>query len=1063
MKQNTLFDYLKKTIKSDVKDPNNKPTTVTSSHPTPDKKLFQNTSNINEKSSSKLQSKEEKDLQKAIEESLKVSNKVSSPAKNSKILKRLKKGSDIDPVDQPIKLPPKQSLKKKAGFLEPDPEPLTEEQAQIEIEKVIGELSKQEVEFNLERFKFTKSEKEPKKTIEDLFKQRQPKTPQPKESMNSSIGKKKIEYKIDEEVPEKPDDKTEVLTEELLSDPGEDYFDQFNKKQGNIPLSAPKKNITPSRNLQESQKKQTTNQIPPYKSIFTNQNIVNKPVNKPVVEKTFEKTFNKANPSQKNKSITPEKKSLTSNSTNKPKSDSKSKSPTPIPSITGPLNKLTFVITGLLDTVDRDTLMDIIKAEGGKVTGNVSGRTDYLIVGSKLEDGRPAETSSKYRKALENKTKILNESQFDDLLFNKTGKKLVDCMLEAQKKSLATLVTATTTNNPPVVNKPIIAQNPNKGFQSYLKTDATKEKTPVVTPDKTFIPSNERHSYELWTHKYAPKDLTHLIGNNDNIKKIIDWLNNWNDVVLNGKKTSQKPKAGNWANATNINARACLISGPPGIGKTTSIRVLSKQLGYELIEKNASDVRNKASINTLLGDLTSNNLITWGTAKVQRKFMILMDEVDGMSGSDRGGSQALIEIIKSTKVPIICICNDRQNPKIRSLCNHCYDIKFHKPQKQIIARRVAEICGKENLGIDLNGLELLCESLGNDIRQILNVLELMKKRSKEVKFYDMKNRIHDFKKDDTVMLSNFDAATKFLNRNEHRKNTMREKLDLFFIDYDLIPLLIQENYLTACPRDINLEILAKSSELVAFGDVISNCIRRNNEWGLMPNLAFASTIYPTFLSSNLIPFPKFPEFLGKNSSQRKTVREIKELKVALGPVISGDRTSVKFEYSEGLLNLILFNLTNTDSNGVQIALEVMEEYGITPELLKENLLDVQFNPKKLDLLHEISTQTKSSLTKLYNKLHKDTFKGKKGKKGHMTVEEVEGMKDPMYEEVGKVEPSEEEGQDEDDGNDNGNGNDNGTAMELESEDNERNTKAKTVKKMTEKKTVGEKKGTGKKK
>jgi len=36
-----------------------------------------------------------------------------------------------------------------------------------------------------------------------------------------------------------------------------------------------------------------------------------------------------------------------------------------------------------------------------------------------------------------------------------------------------------------------------------------------------------------------------------------------------------------------------------------------------------------------------------------------MDEVDGMSAGDRGGIKALIDIIKVTKVPIICICNDR--------------------------------------------------------------------------------------------------------------------------------------------------------------------------------------------------------------------------------------------------------------------------------------------------------------------------------------------------------------------------------------------------------------------
>ena len=32
-----------------------------------------------------------------------------------------------------------------------------------------------------------------------------------------------------------------------------------------------------------------------------------------------------------------------------------------------------------------------------------------------------------------------------------------------------------------------------------------------------------------------------------------------------------------------------------------------------------------------------------------------------MSGSDRGGMQELIQIIKKSKVPIVCICNDRMS------------------------------------------------------------------------------------------------------------------------------------------------------------------------------------------------------------------------------------------------------------------------------------------------------------------------------------------------------------------------------------------------------------------
>jgi replication factor C subunit 1 len=53
-----------------------------------------------------------------------------------------------------------------------------------------------------------------------------------------------------------------------------------------------------------------------------------------------------------------------------------------------------------------------------------------------------------------------------------------------------------------------------------------------------------------------------------------------------------------------------------------------------------------------------------------------MDEVDGVGAGDRGGIGALIKIIKESKTPIICICNDRDDRKLQSLLNHCYSLKF---------------------------------------------------------------------------------------------------------------------------------------------------------------------------------------------------------------------------------------------------------------------------------------------------------------------------------------------------------------------------------------------------
>ena len=67
--------------------------------------------------------------------------------------------------------------------------------------------------------------------------------------------------------------------------------------------------------------------------------------------------------------------------------------------------------------------------------------------------------------------------------------------------------------------------------------------------------------------------------------------------------------------------------------------------------------------------------------KSAKKHVLLMDEVDGMAGNeDRGGLQELIALIKSTEIPIICICNDRNNPKMRTLANYTYDLRFPKPR-----------------------------------------------------------------------------------------------------------------------------------------------------------------------------------------------------------------------------------------------------------------------------------------------------------------------------------------------------------------------------------------------
>jgi replication factor C subunit 1 len=142
--------------------------------------------------------------------------------------------------------------------------------------------------------------------------------------------------------------------------------------------------------------------------------------------------------------------------------------------------------------------------------------------------------------------------------------------------------------------------------------------------------------------------------------------------------------------------RAVLISGPPGIGKTTSAHLVADIEGWEAIEFNASDTRSKKSIENLVTELTTNHVMGeyFSLTKLKKKQVIIMDEVDGMSAGDRGGNAQLIQLIKKTKVPIICICNDRMSPKVRSLANYCYDMRFRRPTADQIETRMKKICSR---------------------------------------------------------------------------------------------------------------------------------------------------------------------------------------------------------------------------------------------------------------------------------------------------------------------------------------------------------------------------------
>ena len=74
----------------------------------------------------------------------------------------------------------------------------------------------------------------------------------------------------------------------------------------------------------------------------------------------------------------------------------------------GPLSGKTFVLTGTLQAMTRDEAKQKIQALGGKVTGSVSKKTDYVVYGEKA--------GSKLTKAQSLEVRTLDEQDLNELL-----------------------------------------------------------------------------------------------------------------------------------------------------------------------------------------------------------------------------------------------------------------------------------------------------------------------------------------------------------------------------------------------------------------------------------------------------------------------------------------------------------------------------------------------------------------------------------------------------------------------------------------------------------------------
>ncbi|WP_254523939.1 replication factor C large subunit [Natrinema caseinilyticum] len=214
-----------------------------------------------------------------------------------------------------------------------------------------------------------------------------------------------------------------------------------------------------------------------------------------------------------------------------------------------------------------------------------------------------------------------------------------------------------------------------------------------------------------WTEKYRPSTLSEVRGNNKARDNLEEWAETWED-----------------------HRKAVIVHGSPGIGKTSAAHALAADMGWPVMELNASDNRKADVIERIAGEAAKSGTLTGGGSG---RRLVILDEADNFHGNaDYGGSREVTRVVKEANQPVVLVANEFYDMS-QSLRNACETIEFRDVSKRSIVPVLRDICRREGIEFDEEALEKIAESTSGDLRSAVNDLQAVAEEAETLTVEDV--------------------------------------------------------------------------------------------------------------------------------------------------------------------------------------------------------------------------------------------------------------------------------------------------------------------------------------